>query len=63
MTVIFTSRLSASAARLKHAWEHTVLGFSYENRTVCLDVDLPPHSVAAITLELAPEPSGESAAA
>jgi len=32
------------------------LGFSYENRTVRFDVDLPPHAVAAITLELAPEP-------
>jgi xylan 1,4-beta-xylosidase len=31
------------------------LGFSYENRTVRFDVDLPPHAVAAITLELAPE--------
>ena len=29
------------------------LGFSYENRTIRFDVDLPPHAVASITLELA----------
>jgi len=33
------------------------LGFSYAERTVRFDVDLPPRAVAAITLELAPEPS------
>ena len=33
------------------------LGFAYKNRTVRFDVDLPPDAVAAITLELAPEPS------
>ena len=31
------------------------LGFSYENRTVRFEVDLPPHAVAAVTLEFAPE--------
>ncbi len=36
------------------------LGFSYEDRTLCFDVDLPPHSVAAVTLELAPESSDGS---
>ena len=39
------------------------LGFSYANRTVRFDVDLPPHAVAAVTLELAPEPSDAGAAA
>lgn len=33
------------------------IGYSYENRTVRFDVDIPPHAVAAITLELVPEPS------
>ncbi len=33
------------------------LGCSYENRTVRFDVDLPPHAIAAVTLQLAPEPS------
>jgi hypothetical protein len=33
------------------------LGFSYGNRTVRFDVDLPPHAVAAVTLELPPAPS------
>jgi xylan 1,4-beta-xylosidase len=33
------------------------LGFSYENRTVRFEVDLPPHAVAAVTLEFAPEAS------
>jgi len=32
------------------------LGFSYANRTVRFDIDLPPHAVAAVTLEFAPEP-------
>ena len=31
------------------------LGFSYENGTVLFEVDLPPHAVAAVTLEFAPE--------
>ena len=31
------------------------LGFSYENRTVRFDIDLPPDAVAAVTLELGPE--------
>ncbi len=31
------------------------LSFTYENNTVRFDVDLPPHAVAAVTLELAPE--------
>jgi xylan 1,4-beta-xylosidase len=31
------------------------LGFSYENRTLRFEVDLPPHAVAAVTLEFAPE--------
>lgn len=38
------------------------LGFSYENRTIRFDVDLPPHAVAAVTLDLAPEPSDAGAA-
>ena len=39
------------------------LDFSYENRTVRFDADLPPHAVAAVTLDLAAEPSDGSAAA
>jgi hypothetical protein len=31
-------------------------GLVYGNRTVRFDVDLPPHAVAALTLEFAPEP-------
>ena len=38
------------------------LGFSYENRTIRFDVGLPPHAVAAVTLDLAPEPSDAGAA-
>ena len=38
-------------------------GFAYADRTVRFDVDLPPHAVAAVTLELAPEPSDAGAAA
>jgi len=38
------------------------LGFSYEGGTVRFHVDLPPHAVAAVTLELAPEPSDGDAA-
>ena len=30
------------------------LKFSYEHRTVHFEVDLPPHAVAAVTLEFAP---------
>ncbi|MEX1243800.1 MAG: hypothetical protein WEB59_00010 [Thermoanaerobaculia bacterium] len=33
------------------------LGFAYADRTVRFEVDLPPHAVAAVTLELASEPS------
>ena len=33
------------------------LGIAYESRTIHFDVDLPPHAVAAVTVELAPEPS------
>jgi hypothetical protein len=39
------------------------LGFSYGNRTVRFDVDLPPHAVAALTLELPPAPSDAGPAA
>jgi xylan 1,4-beta-xylosidase len=39
------------------------LDFSYEDRTVRFEVDLPPHAVAAVTLELAPGPSEAGAAA
>lgn len=39
------------------------LGFSYANRTVRFDIDIPPHAVAAVTLELAPEPANRDAAA
>ncbi|MCA1715246.1 MAG: hypothetical protein LC715_09120, partial [Gammaproteobacteria bacterium] len=39
------------------------LGWKYENRTVRFDVDLPPHAVVAITLELALEPSAAGEAA
>jgi xylan 1,4-beta-xylosidase len=39
------------------------LGFSYEDRTVRFAVVLPPHAVAAVTLELAPEPADAGAAA
>ena len=39
------------------------LGFSYADRTVRFDVDLPPHAVAAVTLEIAPEPSDRGAVA
>jgi len=39
------------------------LGFAYENRTIRFDVDLPPHAVAAVTLELAPEPPDRGATA
>ncbi len=39
------------------------LGFSYADRTIRVDVDLPAHAVAAVTLELAPEPSGRGAVA
>jgi len=39
------------------------LGFTYENRTIRFGVDLPPHAVAAVTLELAAEPSDRSVAA
>jgi len=38
-------------------------GFAYADRTIRFDVDLPPHAVAAVTLELAPEPAGRGAAA
>jgi xylan 1,4-beta-xylosidase len=39
------------------------IDFSYEDRTVRFDVDLSPRAVAAVTLELAPEPSDAGAAA
>jgi xylan 1,4-beta-xylosidase len=39
------------------------LGVSYEDRTVRFAVDLPPHALAAVTLELAPEPSEAGAVA
>jgi xylan 1,4-beta-xylosidase len=39
------------------------IGFSFENRTVRFGVELPPHAVAAVTLEFAPEPSNGGAAA
>jgi hypothetical protein len=39
------------------------LGFAYEDRTIRIDVDLPPHAVVAVTLELAPEPSDAGGAA
>ena len=39
------------------------LGFVYEARTIGFDVDLPPHAVVAVTLELPPEPSDAGGAA
>ena len=39
------------------------LGFAYADRTIRFDVVLPPHAVAAVTLEFAPEPSGAGGAA
>jgi hypothetical protein len=39
------------------------LDFSYEDRIVRFGVVLPPHAVAAVTLELAPEPSDAGAPA
>ena len=33
-------------------------GFSYAERTIRFDVNLPPHAVAAVTLEFAPAPPG-----
>lgn len=36
--------------------------FNYTNRTIRFDVELPPHAIAAVTLEIAPEPSGGEAA-
>jgi xylan 1,4-beta-xylosidase len=39
------------------------LDFSYENRTIRIDLDLPPHAVAAVTLELSCEPSDGGTAA
>jgi xylan 1,4-beta-xylosidase len=39
------------------------IGFSFENRTVRFGVELPPHAVAAVTLEFAPEPSNGGEAA
>jgi xylan 1,4-beta-xylosidase len=39
------------------------LGFSYEDRAVRFEIDLPPHAVAAVTLNLAPAPSDAGAAA
>ena len=38
------------------------LAFAYEGGTARFKVDLPPHAVAAVTLELAPEPSDGDAA-
>jgi xylan 1,4-beta-xylosidase len=35
--------------------------FAYADRTVSFDVELPPHAVAAVTLEFAPEPSDAGA--
>jgi hypothetical protein len=34
------------------------LGWKYEAGTIQLDVDLPPHAVASVTLEFASEPDG-----
>jgi hypothetical protein len=39
------------------------LGFSYEDRAVLFEIDLPPHAVAAVTLNLGPAPSDAGAAA
>lgn len=36
--------------------------FNYTNRTIRFDVELPPHAIAAVTLEIASEPSGGEAA-
>jgi hypothetical protein len=36
--------------------------FAYADRTISFAVDLPPHAVAAVTLEFAPEPSDAGAA-
>jgi len=38
------------------------LGLAYAAGTIRFDVDLPPHAIAAVTLELAPEPSHTGAA-
>jgi glucose-6-phosphate 1-dehydrogenase len=43
--------------------EKEPLGFSYGNRTVRFDIDLPRHAIAAVTLEFAPEPSDGGGAA
>lgn len=39
------------------------ISVAYADRTIRFDVELPPHSVAAITLELAPEPPNHPGAA
>jgi len=39
------------------------LAFSHSDRTIRFDVDLPPHAIVAVTMQLAPEPSDTGGAA
>ncbi len=39
------------------------LGLLYEGRTIRFEIELPPHAVVAVTLELASEPSDAGGAA
>jgi xylan 1,4-beta-xylosidase len=39
------------------------LAFSYADRTISFDVEVPPHAIACVTFDLAPEPSGAGTAA
>jgi len=49
--------LEAASRLVKEPFDVTCV-----DRTVCFEVDVPPHAIAAITLELTPEPSVGSAA-
>lgn len=58
----YPSRLQVEQLEAASRLAKEPLGFVYENRTVCFDIDLPPHAVAAVTLAFVPEPPDAGAA-
>jgi xylan 1,4-beta-xylosidase len=59
----YTSRSQVEQLEAASRLVKEPLGFSYDDRTIHFEIDLPPHAVAAVTLELAPEPLDRGAVA
>ena len=59
----YLSRLQVEQLEVASGLVKEPLDLLYEDRTIRFEIDLPPHAVVAVTLELASQPSGAGAAA